>query len=79
MKSDFKLVGLSKPCSMTCEPLENENIFWVKPNMPQDRFKALWDYVSGNWDDTTIVELEHDGIKSDGTPINPIFIQLKTK
>lgn len=77
--SDFKLVGLSKPCSMTCEPLDNEEIFWVKPNMSKENFHALWDYMKNHWDEPVFVELEHEGIKIDGIPHNPTFIKLKTQ
>ena len=41
MKSDFKLVGLSKTKSMTCEPLDKEEPFWPKCGLTQDRFDAL--------------------------------------
>jgi hypothetical protein len=44
IKSDFKLIGLSRKRSMTCEPLDNENIFWPTVGLTQDRFDALWDY-----------------------------------
>lgn len=77
MQSDFKLVGLSKPCSLTCEPLHKEEVFWVKPDISKDRFDALFEYMRNNWDVLVIVELEHEGLKEDGTPLNPKFVQLK--
>lgn len=74
MTSKFKLSGLSKPKSLTCEPLNNENIFWVTSTLSQDRFDALWKYWKDNHcADNLLVEIEHDGLREDGTPINPTF------
>ena len=77
MKSDFKLTGLSKPQSFTCEPLHNENIFWAKNGMSKEVFDGLWNYCDGNWKDKKIAEIEHDGIIEDGTPINPIVVGIR--
>ncbi len=77
MKSDFKLTGLSKPNSFTCESLENENIFWAKSNMSQIQFNALWDYCHQNWKIKKIAEIEHDGLYTDGTPMNPIVVRVR--
>lgn len=80
MKSDFKLKGLSKEKSMTCEPLKNENIFWPKVEMPKDRFNALFDWAShenGFWKTSWIAEIEHDGLYDDQTPINPIVVAVR--
>ena len=77
MKTDFKLTGLSKPNRMTCEPLHNEEIFWVETDMPKDRFDALFKYSKGHWQDKKIVEIEHEGIRADGTPINPMVINVR--
>lgn len=79
MKSDFKLVGLSKPKSFTCNPLNNEENFWVTADMSKDRFDSLFDYMRGNWEEVVIIELEHEGLREDGTPIKPKFVQLKYK
>ncbi len=73
MKSDFKLVGLSRNKSMTCEPLNNENIFWPKVGLTQDRFDALWDYRQN----VMIAEIEHEGIDENGIPINGVVIAVK--
>lgn len=72
MKSKFRLKGLNRPKSMTCYPLNNENIFWPKVDMSQERFDALWKYCKGHWKEDKFVEIEHDGFYEDGTPINPI-------
>lgn len=76
-KGFFKLKGLSRKASFTCEPLENENTFWAASGIPQDRFDALFDYCKGNWEDKKLVEIEHEGISEDGTPINPVVISIK--
>jgi len=77
MKTDFKLTGLSKPNRMTCEPLHNENIFWSETSMSKERFDALFEYSKDNWHDKKIAEIEHEGIRADGTPINPIVINVR--
>lgn len=77
MKSDFKLVGLSRKKSATCEPLNNENIFWTKVALTQDRFDALWNYCNENWNDKKIAEIEHEGMYDDGTPINGVLVNVR--
>ena len=62
---------------MTCEPLDNEDIFWPKVGISQDRFDALWDYKKNHWDDKMIAEIEHDGLFSDGTPKNGIVVSVR--
>lgn len=74
--SDFKLTGLSKPQSFTCEPLNNENIFWAKNGLGEEKFNELWNYCKGNWTDKKIAEIEHEGLNNDGTPINPIVVGI---
>ena len=76
-KSDFKLVGLSRKKSMTCEPLNNQNTFWPKVGIAQDRFNALWDYKKNNWSDKMIAEVEHSGIDKDGIPINGNVVNVR--
>lgn len=77
MKSDFKLTGLSRKKSMTCEPLDNENIFWPTVGLPQDRFDALWDYFSGSKPMRMIAEIEHEGINDEGIPINGTVVGVR--
>lgn len=77
MKSDFKLVGLGRKKSMTCEPLNNQNTFHPKVEMEQDRFDALWNYKKNNWGDKMIAEIEHEGLFSDGTPKNGIVVGVR--
>lgn len=80
MRSDFRLVGLSKGKSFTCSNLYKEDIFWPKVNMPQDRFDALfkWAKATDNfWKTNWIVEIEHDGFYEDGTPKNAVAIAVR--
>jgi len=77
MISDFKLIGLSKPNMMTCEPMDSDNIFWAPTSIPKERFDALFEYSKGNWKDKKIAEIEHNGINKDGTPINPMVISVR--
>lgn len=50
MKTDFKLIGLSKEQSATIQPLDNDVSFNVIIDMPPDRTKAMFDYCKGNWE-----------------------------
>jgi len=77
MKTDFKLVGLGRKKSMTCEPLGNQNTFWPKVEIDQDRFDALWNYKKNHWEDKMIAEIEHEGLFSDGTPKNGIVVAVR--
>lgn len=77
MKSDFKLTGLSKSQSFSCEPLNTENIFWAKNGLGEEKFNELWDYCKGNWQDKKIAEIEHDGLNNDGIPINPVVVGIR--
>lgn len=78
MKSDFKLVGISKVKSMTCEPLDKEDCFWPKCGLTQERFDALWNYKENHWKDgTMIAEIEYDSLTSDGIPINGIVVSVR--
>lgn len=76
MKGEFKLIGLSRGLSMTCEPLNNENIFWPKVGISQERFDALWDYKKDHWEDKMTCIIEHEGLRKDGTPINGVVISV---
>lgn len=74
---EFELQGLSKPRSFTCRPLYADDHFWATSDMPYLRFNALFDYYSGRssgkgWK----VKIEHDGLTDNGTPINPIVIDV---
>lgn len=74
----FKLTGLSRPKSMTCHTMDKrESIFWPKVQLSQDRFNALWDYCKNNWDEKKLAQIECDGLYKDGTPINPVVIEVK--
>jgi len=79
MTSNFKLTGLSRPESFTCEPLHNENIFWAKNGLSTGVFDDLFKYCKDNWKDKKIAVIKHDGITEDGTPINPIVIEVFEK
>ena len=77
--SDFKLIGLSSPRSCTLTPLNNETIFWanISMNFEEDKVAALWNYCKGNWADRKIAEVEHEGLREDGTPVNPIVLNIR--
>lgn len=77
LKSDFKLVGLSRPKSITCEPLNSEDTFHPKVAMEQDRFDALWNYKKNNWSDKMIAEIEHEGLSIDGIPKNGVVVAVR--
>lgn len=76
-KSDFFLIGLSRPKSMTCVVGQDGEIFHPKNNLPQDRFNALWDYFSTNKPMKMIAEIEHYGLSNDGTPINGTVLSVR--
>lgn len=75
--SDFKLTGLSRSKSATCEPLHFEDSFWPKVGLSQDRFDALWNFCKGDWSNKKIAEIEHDGIDEDGFPINGVLVNVR--
>lgn len=80
MKSDFLLKGLSAPKSFTCRTFGKEDIFWAKSKMPDDRYKALFNWAKstdGFWESKWIAEIEHEGLYSDGTPINPFVVSVR--
>lgn len=77
IKTDFMLIGLSRKKSMTCTPMNNEEIFWPKVGLTQDRFDALWDYFKGNKPMKMIAEIEHKGFHKDGTPIDGIVVSVR--
>lgn len=82
MKTDFKLTGLSKPQSFTCEPLNSDTIFWAKNGLSKDKFNELWNYCNGNWSDKKIAEeICEDFNKMDNKDFTPIgmpdFSKLK--
>lgn len=82
-RHEFKLQGLTLPGSFTCKPLYKEDHFWAKSNMTLERFQAFFDYfgeackkLDGSGQNFTVI-IEHDGLTEDGTPINPIVIEIK--
>lgn len=81
MKSDFLLKGLSAPKSFTCYTMDGkESIFWAKSNMPDDRYKALFNWAKTTddfWKSKWIAEIEHDGLYDDGTPKNPFVVSVR--
>lgn len=77
LKSDFKLIGLGRKKSMTCTPMDNEEIFWPSVGLTQERFDALWDYFSGSKPMKMIAEIEHEGLYEDGTPKSSIVVDVR--
>lgn len=77
-KTDFRLTGLSREKSATCELLNSDKeIFWPTVGMSQDRFNALWDFCKDDWSNKKIAEIEHDGIDKDGLPINGVLVNIR--
>lgn len=76
MKTEFRIVGLSRMKSITCETSKQDTFHPNLDNLPQDRFNALWDLLDGSWKDKPMCIIEHDGIRYDGTPKNPRFIEV---
>lgn len=77
MRSKFKLTGIGRKKSITCEPLDNENIFWPEVGISQDRFDAFWDYYTGRSDkENFYVEIEHNGVNADGIPVNGRIVSI---
>ena len=74
----FKLGGLSKNKSITCET-KGENHFWPKINMEQDRFDALWKFCEGDWSSPKFCEIEYDRLDKTGEPINPVLLNIVTE
>lgn len=75
-QGNFKLTGLSKGNRLTCEPIHNEDIFWVNDALEKDRFAALWDYMKDEKFEGKQVVLSYDYLSKDGVPINPKFVEL---
>ena len=78
-RDKFRLIGLSKPLSMTCTPLENEEIFWPKVALTKAKFNELWKYCHGNWDEPKFAIIAHCGLNKDGTPINGVVISVEVE
>ncbi len=80
MKSDFRLIGLSRKKSFTCTQLHNEEIFWPEVGLSQDVFDLLWDKAEATddfWKIKWIAEIEHDGTFEDGTPKDAIVVNFR--
>jgi len=80
MKSDFRLIGLSKKKSFTCTGLHNEEIFWPEVGISQDAFDLLWDKAKDTddfWEQKWIAEIQHDGLFEDGTPKDAIAVNFR--
>lgn len=80
-KHDFLLKGLSAPKSFTCYTMDGkESIFWAKSEMPDDRYKALFNWAKNTddfWKSKWIAEVECDGLYEDGTPKNPVVLSIR--
>jgi len=73
--SRFKLVGLSRQKSMTCEPLKDEgNYFWPTVRIDQKEFDKLWDEI--DWSKNNEVDVSHNGLSEDGCPFNAEVIAV---
>ena len=76
MIETYKMTGLSKAKSVTCETL-NGDIFWATWAGKQDRFDALFNYFKqgGDWTGEERAVLEFDSIQ-DGEPIDAKCIEV---
>jgi hypothetical protein len=81
IKSDFRLKGLSAPKSGTLELLHTDaEIFWCPFDIPDDRFKALFNFAKKSdnfWKPGWIAEVVHEGLNSDGLPINGRIVSIR--
>lgn len=77
MKSEFKLIGLSLPNSVTLTPMDSEEMFWCGTNMPTETFVEMFRYCKGSWNVNKIALVEHEGIRENGTPINPTMLRFR--
>ena len=76
MTSKFNLNGLSKKKSVTCSVIGgSQELFWPKVEMAQDRFDAFWNYYDTK--NEYLAEIEHEGLRDDGTPVNPVLINIE--
>lgn len=75
-KGAFRLAGLSRPKSCTLTFGKAEHFFWPKVELPQDRFDALWEFCSDNWDEPKWGVIEYDQLDEDGEPINPRLVDI---
>lgn len=73
MKTDYRLRGLSSPRSGTLELLDSDKTtFWVPFNIPEDRYKALFNWAKEDdtfWKIAWIAEVEHESYSTIGCPI----------
>lgn len=78
--SQYKLTGLGR---LNSDEYMNGNIQigkteadFVKARIKGDDAskEALWQYCKGHWHTGIMAEVEHEGFKPDGTPINPIIV-----
>lgn len=78
MISNYRLVGLSAPKSATLHFLDTDKTtFWAPVDMTDDRYKALFAYIKNDWKKTKrVAVVEHDGVYEDGTPKNPVMIEM---
>ncbi len=73
MISEYKLIGLIWPRTVTLELFEKEESFRVKYIYS----KGLWDYCEGHWASINLkAVIMHTGIDKSGFPINPVIIKL---
>jgi hypothetical protein len=80
MKDRFKLVNISmnnnRPFS--CEPLDSEEIFWPKSAIVPERRRALFNYKkTTGWEAKMFAIIEHEGLRTDGTPINGVVVEVE--
>lgn len=72
--SEFKLSGLGRKKSITCET-RKEDFFWPKVGLSQDRFDAFWKYYDVK--DEYVAVIEHNGFSEDGVPLIATVIEIR--
>jgi hypothetical protein len=78
-RSKHKLAGLSAGKRFTCWLLGTEEIFWAESGIPEDRYKALFNWMKSDEDFSFkywFVMIEHEGIYKDGYPRNPTVVEV---
>ena len=68
----FKISGLSKEKSFTCET-KDEVTFWPGNNLIQSEFDSLWEFFQTHDIKGTLVTITCEGLREDGTPINGVI------
>lgn len=81
-KGTFKLVRLNKVDSSeiinaTCEPIEStEGRFYAEVKGSNEAKEAMWNFFKDDKDEK-ICEVEYEGFKPSGRPLNPVVVSIQ--